>query len=422
MVEGHLSPAQRLACGIRAVPGASSTLAATQAAFRFLNNPRVSLRALAQPLLEAGREAVTTDCQRYVLAVHDWSLVRFRRHHRKQDRLPCAHGAWQEGYELFASLLVSDRAGEPLAPAALSLHAADGVHCSRSFQVREALSVLDELDPAMTFVERQSLSKPVVHIVDAEADSAAHYRQWSQSSGRQYLVRADDRLVECEGRERRCSDLAAQCRQDGCFQRTREVQYHGRKAEQWVAEAPVRLTRPGQRNRPGKSRARVPGPPLPLRLVVAEVRSPEGPLWATWFLLTNVSAEVDAATIALWYYWRWRIESYFKLLKSAGLDLEQWGQETAAAVARRLLVASMACALVWKLARSERPEADEARRFLVRLSGRQMKHGQSFTQPALLAGVWMLLTMLHTLEHHDLDDLKRIADVILPGTRAGPAS
>lgn len=302
MVEGHLSPAQRLACGIRAVPGASSTLAATQAAFRFLNNPRVSLRALAGPLLEAGRQAVATDCQRFVLAVHDWSLLKFRRHHHKQDRLPGPGGLWQEGYELFASLLVGDRGGEPLAPAALSLHAADGVHSSRSLAVCEALSVLDELDPAMTFVEEQSLGKPVVHIVDAQADSAAHYRQWSQVPGRQYLVRADDRLVECDGLERRCSDLQAQCRQDGRFQRTRSVHYHGRRAEQWVAEAAVRLTRPGQRNRPGQPRIRIPGPPLPLRLVLAEVRSSAGELLATWFLLTNVAAEVDAATIALWYY------------------------------------------------------------------------------------------------------------------------
>lgn len=274
----------------------------------------------------------------------------------------------------------------------------------------------------MTFVEQPSLGKPVVHIVDAEADSVAHYRLWSQRGSRQYLVRADDRLLECDGRQQRASDLQAQCRQEGRFPWTRRVEYRGRRAEQGVAQVAVRWTRPGYRNRPGQSRARVPGPPLALRLVIAEVRSPEGELLATWFLLTNVSDEVDAATIALWYYWRWRIESYFKLLKSAGLDLEQWGQETAGAIARRLLVASMACVLVWKLARSQHPEADDARRFLVRLSGRQMKHGQSFTLPALLAGVWMLLTMLHTLEHYDLDDLKQIANILLPDTRAGPAS
>jgi hypothetical protein len=33
-----------------------------------------------------------------------------------------------------------------------------------------------------------------------------------------------------------------------------------------------------------------------------------------WYLLTNVPEEVDATTLALWYYWRWRIETFFKLL------------------------------------------------------------------------------------------------------------
>ena len=74
--------------------------------------------------------------------------------------------------------------------------------------------------------------------------------------------------------------------------------------------------------------------------------------------------------IAQWYYWRWKIESFFKLLKSAGHSIEQWQQETAAAIAKRLLVATMACVVVWQLARSEEPEASTLRQLLVRLNGR----------------------------------------------------
>lgn len=423
MVEGHLSPAQKLACGIRTVPGVSSTLAATQGAYRFLNNPRVRLSTLIKPLLEVAQQAVSSSCDQYVLAVHDWSLLAFRRHHRKEDRLPYKPGGWKEGYELHTTLLVSDRAGDPLAPVSLSLHAADGVHCSRSWQVRPALSVLDEHDPAMTFVEQQELGKPVVHIIDAEADSVAHFRLWSSRPQRLYLVRADDRLVEHDGYEQRCTAIQQKCRENGAFHHTRRVQYRGRTAEQFVTEVNVRLLRPGQQNRADGSKARIRGAPLPLRLVISEVRSAQGDLLATWFLLTNVPASVTGSTIALWYYWRWKVESYFKLLKSAGLDLEQWGQETAEAIARRLVVASMACVIVWKLAASEHPEAAAARQFLVQLSGRQMKRGKGakpYTHPALFAGLWMLLSMLHTLEQYDLDTLQRIADLALPATRAGP--
>lgn len=419
LVESHLSPADQLAAGIRAVPGVTEPLSATQAAYRFFNNEHIGLRELGEPLIEAARTAVESDCDQYALVVHDWSPLEYRRHDRKQDRLasPVREGG-KEGYKLYSTLLVSDR-GQPLAPLALSLQAADGVHCSRSAEVRPPLSVLDELAPAMQFVARQKFAKPLVHVIDAEADSVAHYREWS-AAGWQYLVRGNDRLVEYEGCQLKCSAVAERLHKQDAFAYARQVQYRKQPAEQWVGEAQVRLTRPGQQNRPGKSQARVPGPPLDLRLIVAEVRSPEGETLAVWRLLTNVPATVDAATIALWYYWRWNIESYFKLLKSAGHHVEQWEQQTAAAIARRLLVASMACVVVWHLARAQGTEAEQARTVLVKLSGRQMAYGKRFTEPALLAGLWILLAMLQTLETYSLDDLRAIAALVLPHARAGP--
>jgi len=130
--------------------------------------------------------------------------------------------------------------------------------------------------------------------------------------------------------------------------------------------------------------------------------------------------KVAAETMALWYYWRWRTESYFKLLKSAGQQVEQWQQEDADAIAKRLLVASMACVIVWQLMRSTAPEAAEVRELLVRLSGRQMKRTRPYTAPALLAGLWVLLSMLHILDHYHVDELRRLAGIIPPPARAGP--
>ena len=273
----------------------------------------------------------------------------------------------------------------------------------------------------MSYVERLKLGKPVVHIVDAEADSAAHYREWSTCAGRRYLVRADDRYVEYEGREVKAAQLLAEARAADALKFSREVTYHGRAAKQYVAEYAIRLTRPGQRNRPNSGdRRRIAGPPLDLRLVISEVRDLDGKPLAVWYLLTNVGVEVDAATIALWYYWRWSVESFFKLLKSAGLEVERWQQESAAATARRLLIAAAACVVVWRLDRSAHPQADEARKLLVRLSGRQMKYGVAHTKPALLAGLWILLAMLRTLELYDLEELKNLADLILKPTARPP--
>ena len=123
----------------------------------------------------------------------------------------------------------------------------------------------------------------------------------------------------------------------GQFRVSRQVEYKGRKATQYVAEATVTLTQPArqQRLRNGKATYRtIPGRPLTLRLVLAQVHTQDGQVLATWRLWTNLPASVPAATIVLWYYWRWRIESYFKLLKRAGQHAEAWQQETAPAIAK----------------------------------------------------------------------------------------
>jgi hypothetical protein len=414
LVTNHLQASQALAAGIHSIPGVAQPFAATLAAHRFLNNQRVSLPALIEPLIEVGRAEAAAACDDYLLVVHDWSQLMYPRHASKQDRLALSSKRVPEGYELQSALLVSDRDGSPLAPAVLSLRAADGVHCSRCMRPRRAASPLDELDPAMSYLERQNLPRPLVHIIDAEADSVGHFRQWATRAGRLFLVRADDRLVEYAGQERRCSAIREDLRGQKAFRETRAVLYHGKKARQWVAEVSVQLTRAAQRNRPQTGdRQRIPGPPLLLRLIFAEVRDESGQVLAGWYLLTNAPAAVDAATVALWYYWRWSIETYFKLLKSAGLQVEQWEQGTAAAIARRLLVASMACVTVWRLARSSHPQAEPARRLLVRLSGRQMKHRRPFTLPALLAGFWTLLALLNVLQEYSLDEIRNLASVAL---------
>ena len=126
-------------------------------------------------------------------------------------------------------------------------------------------------------------------------------------------------------------------------------------------------------------RFQVAGRALTLRYIVVQLREGKGKVLAQWMLLTNAPKRVTAEHLAHCYYWRWRIESYFKLLKSHGQQLEQWQQETGPAVARRLLVASMACVVVWQLQADDSQEAKELKRILIRLSGRQMKRNDPHT-------------------------------------------
>ncbi len=404
LVLGHVQPLHEVAAGVRTLPRLNDTFAATQAAWRFWANPRTTLTQLAQPLLEAAACGIRQDCLDYALVVHDWSQLHYHAHTAKRDRVPLANSQ-DLGYELQTALALSDRDGSPIAPLFQSLRAAAGVFSSRTNQVRQAPTKLDRLAPVMRLVKDLKLARPAVHIIDREADSVGHYRTWARQ-GRLFLVRADDnRKIFHQGQECLLPDVVTQLRQRGTFQNTREVLYHGRKAQQWVAETQVTLHRPAKHNHGRELQA---GKALPLRLVVSEVRDAGGAVLAVWLLLSNVPAAVSAGTLALWYYWRWQIESYFKLLKSAGLHLEHWQQESGLATAKRLLVAAMACVLVWRVGRSAQPAAVRLRDVLVRLSGRQMKYGVAATDPALLAGLWTLLSALELVESHDLQELREL--------------
>ena len=96
--------------------------------------------------------------------------------------------------------------------------------------------------------------------------------------------------------------------------------------------------------------------------------------------------------------------------------MEHWLQETGEAITRRLLVAAMACVVVWQLERDDSPEAEQAKTILMRLSGRSSKPTRPYTAPGLLAGYMALLSITDILENTDCDlrTLKRLAEAALP--------
>jgi hypothetical protein len=415
LITAHLSDADRLAAGLRALPSSSQPFAATQAAWRFYDNPRITLPVLAAPLVEAARMGVQQTCKDWVLVALDWCLLHYNRHDSKVDRIVLAH-THDLGYKLLTALAISDQTGAPLAPVCLELGAQDGVHTTRQRQPGTVHSALDSLAPVMAHVEGLHLGRPAIYIIDREADSVQHYRRWSKA-GRYFVVRANHapRVLHA-GREQPLGDVAKTVP----LVRTGPVSFKGAAATQYVGETTVVLERPARTNRVTngkKEHKNVPGPPITLRLIVSEIRDAAGRVLACWLLLTNLPAVVKAETIALWYYWRWNIESYHKLLKQAGQHLECWQQDDARQLSRRLSVVAMAAVLVWQLARDKRPEAAELREVLVSLSGRQMKRGKGqpgFTKPALLAGLGILLPMLSLLEKRSPAELRRLACQALP--------
>src|SRR6516164_1184152 len=358
LVEGHMNTVQALAAGVHSLPGVGTAFAATQAAWRFLHNPRVTLPALAEPLQQLGRELANASSGAYALVAHDWSKLDFDGHRSKRDLRQLTQ-ALDVGYELATALLVDAATGQPLAPMAVAVLAADGVHTTAHPTVQPAQAHLDQVLPVMQAARGWGLTKRLVHVIDREADSARHLREWA-GNGHLFVARADDRLLTHGGQKRRLGEVAAALAGALAAARPRPVEIRGQQARQYVAEAAVVLSEPGWEEVPGpgggRRKRRVPGLPLPLRLVVAQVRDGGGAVLAEWWLLTNAEG-VAAECVALWYYWRWRIESFHKLLKSAGLEVEAWQQETAAAITRRLLVGCMACVTVWRLQAQAGPAA-----------------------------------------------------------------
>jgi len=347
-----------------------------------------------------------------LLAVHDWSTLSFAGHPSKTDRATLTH-AHDVGYDLATVLMVRGDDGAPIAPVVVALTTADGVLSTRDDAPAADLSHIDQIQGNMRYLHTLGLGATVVHVIDREADSINHWRQWS-ADGHLALVRADDRKVLCQGQETALGVLAARLHREGAFQEAGPALYHGRKARLFVAEVAVVLHRAGKRNQ-GKKKIAIPGPALPLRLIVTEVRDRVGRVLARWLLLTNAPAALaDATTIAHWYYFRWRIESMHKLLKKAGWQLEGWLQRNGQRLLIKLLIGFGVCVSVWSLERRHDAESKAFQQLLMQLSGRQTKRGRAVTTSGLLAGLWVLQSAVGPLARYGPEELNAMLEAHLP--------
>lgn len=179
LVAEHSAALKPLAAGLRALPSAGKAFASTQAMWRFLQNNRMKRTTLVQPLLNYAREFLETERPTFVLVVHDWSQLHFRKHQDKEDRIDLPYD-WNQGYELLTSLLVSAQDGQPIAPVVQALEAADGVHGTYSSRIQSAQSHMDALRPMMRAGEKAVLGTRCVHVIDREGNAVFYMRQWDK--------------------------------------------------------------------------------------------------------------------------------------------------------------------------------------------------------------------------------------------------
>jgi hypothetical protein len=179
LVREQMNAAQTVAAGLKALPGTAQAFAATQAAWRFFANERVTLPKLIEPLRAVGCQSVRESPSRYTLLVHDWSKMDYDGHTTKKDLVQLSNERdW--GYEQMTALLVDAASGNPLAPMEVTVWAADGLHTTRHDQVQKPVGHLEQVLPTMQASRSWGVDKTVVHVIDREADSVKHFRKWIQ--------------------------------------------------------------------------------------------------------------------------------------------------------------------------------------------------------------------------------------------------
>ena len=284
LVTEHMNSSNRNAAGPNLLPGENRAASATQAAWRFLNNPNVSLQALAQPLRQAGVRAANDSDSKFVLLAHDWCKIDYKSHKTKSDLRQITH-QHDIGYDMTTALLVDAASGKPLAPMQMHLNTADQVHSTAQIAPACEDHHLDQVEPTMRQANNWGLQRQIVHVIDREADSLGRMRTWD-AAGHQFLIRSDDRRVQWNGQTPLISEIVEHHETEGLFEPTGQAVYHGKAATQEVAEVEIVLHRPHKIYVDGKQKEVV-GRPLPMRLVMTRLRDEDCQVVAQWTLLSR---------------------------------------------------------------------------------------------------------------------------------------
>jgi hypothetical protein len=393
-------------------------MALIQSSWRFYNNDRVDVQELSENIKDESKNIIENIDNDFVLVAHDWSWLDFKNHNSKEDLIVRNKkgNAKQIGYDLHSSLVIDPNNGNPLAPIAMNLQTNKEIYSSYDKDLDTTSTHLQELSKRCSHIDleikKTNKDKKAIHIVDREADSVLFIREL-QKENSLFLIRVKDNARVYRNDKRidiKQKDLSKEL---DFGKEVSSIKYHKKQARLFVNECDITITRDYSKmttDSDGKKKlTKTQGVPVKARFIVSRVVDRNNKVLATWMLTTNVDKQkVDTKTVATWYYYRWNIESYFKLLKTTGFNLEKWQQEKPLALFKRLIVVAYAVILVFKLANSNNDNAKKIREFLVKLSGKLMEYGVEYTLPALLTGLWVFLRLMDVLNTFSIEELNAL--------------
>ncbi len=404
--------------GLKILLGKSKAFSQVQASWRFLNNDNVTIEALFEPIKESTKEEIEKHCEKYVLAMSDWSHLDYKKHYKKEEleTKNKKNNSKQLGYDLQTTIAVSDKTGEPIAPLVHNLKTSKKVYSTYDENIDMEKTHLEELASRTKAIKDDlNTDKKIVTIVDRESDCVTFMRELDKNN-ELFLLRVKKNASVYYLKENMSIKQGELANKLSLGKFVKTIKYKNKQVKIYVNECEVEVRRDASKtiiNKEGKkSIKKTSGDAVKARFIVERLVDKDNNIVAEWLLISNVlDTNVSAETLATWYYYRWKIESYFKLLKSSGFNLEEWQQKKPIALFKRLLVVSHSCLLVWKIANDNSQNAKKVRDFLVLLSGRLMERGKEFTLPALLAGLESYLQMMDVMllfSREELIDMKKM--------------
>ena len=214
---------------------------------------------------------------------------------------------------------------------------------------------LEELASRVNSIKKElDTDKKIVHIVDRESDSVAFMRELDKNEAL-FLLRVKKTSTVFYLKEEKSYKQGELANKLGLGKLVKTIKYQKKQVKIYVNSCEVEIRRDVNKTtitKEGKKYIqKISGDAVKARFIVERLVDEENNIVAEWLLISNViDKNVSAQTLATWYYYRWKIESYFKLLKSSGFNLEEWQQKEPIALFKRLLVVSLSCLMVWKLA------------------------------------------------------------------------
>ena len=311
---------------------ASRSVAEREAAYRFVENHRVTMEAVMEPHRRKTAERCADDGGP-VYVVSDTSEFTFKGE-RRGEALGRVQGV-QRGFLAHTAIAVSGRGDrKPLGVLGIDIIVRDeehknhrNVYAQKRDPNRESLKW-----PSMVARTEELLAgTPAIHVMDREGDIFELLSELT-TAGRRFVIRAgQDRWVQGEGRlftavidapvllEREVK-LSKRAKEPSTTKGRGHPRREERTAKLAISSRSLTIRRP-------KTTTAEHPPELTLNVVnVHEPRPPDGEPPVQWLLLTSepVESAEQVATVVDAYRARWLIEEFFKALKTGcGFEARQ---------------------------------------------------------------------------------------------------